>query len=65
MFKVHRVLIDMCCLNSIFQHLFYGAAQVRREIAEETDRITGRTKMISPVPIHLSIFSPNGKSFYS
>ncbi|KAL8092014.1 phragmoplastin DRP1E-like [Apium graveolens] len=38
---------------------FTDFAQVRREIAEETDRITGRTKMISPVPIHLSIFSPN------
>ncbi|GLJ53963.1 hypothetical protein SUGI_1153620 [Cryptomeria japonica] len=34
-------------------------AKVRSEIQEETDRITGRTKMISPVPIHLSIYSPN------
>lgn len=33
--------------------------KVRSEIQEETDRITGRTKMISPVPIHLSIYSPN------
>ncbi|CAM6098643.1 unnamed protein product [Calypogeia fissa] len=32
---------------------------VRKEIADETDRITGRSKMISPVPIHLSIYSPN------
>ncbi|KAK8542293.1 hypothetical protein V6N13_137132 [Hibiscus sabdariffa] len=35
----------------------FGA--VRHEIQEETDRITGRTKQISPVPIHLSIYSPN------
>lgn len=33
---------------------------VRKEIADETDRITGKTKQISPVPIHLSIYSPNG-----
>ncbi|KAF3777972.1 Dynamin-related protein 1E [Nymphaea thermarum] len=32
---------------------------VRKEIQDETDRITGRTRMISPVPIHLSIYSPN------
>uniref|UniRef100_A0A0C9RIS4 TSA: Wollemia nobilis Ref_Wollemi_Transcript_15527_2462 transcribed RNA sequence n=1 Tax=Wollemia nobilis TaxID=56998 RepID=A0A0C9RIS4_9CONI len=34
-------------------------AKVRAEIQEETDRMTGRTKMISPVPIHLSIYSPH------
>ncbi|KAL2485019.1 Dynamin-related protein 1C [Abeliophyllum distichum] len=32
---------------------------VRKEIADETDRITGKTKQISNVPIHLSIYSPN------
>ncbi|GLT92870.1 hypothetical protein SLE2022_106820 [Rubroshorea leprosula] len=31
---------------------------VRKEIQDETDRITGKTKQISPVPIHLSIYSP-------
>ncbi|KAG2625889.1 hypothetical protein PVAP13_3KG292200 [Panicum virgatum] len=35
------------------------AAAVRKEIADETDRETGRSKQISPVPIHLSIYSPN------
>lgn len=35
---------------------------VRKEIADETDRITGKSKQISPVPIHLSIYSPNGMS---
>ena len=39
---------------------FDDAASVRKEIADETDRITGKTKQISNVPIHLSIYSPNG-----
>ncbi|KAL2893236.1 Dynamin-related protein 5A [Bienertia sinuspersici] len=34
-------------------------AAVRKEIQDETDRETGRTKGISSVPIHLSIYSPN------
>lgn len=45
-----------------FLHLpntrFSDFALVRQEIADETDRLTGRTKQISPVPIHLSIYSP-------
>lgn len=35
----------------------FGA--VRKEIADETDRETGRSKQISSVPIYLSIYSPN------
>lgn len=47
-----------------FLHLprkkFLDFAQIRMEIQEETDRVTGRSaKQISPVPIHLSIFSPH------
>ncbi|KAK9094477.1 hypothetical protein Scep_025946 [Stephania cephalantha] len=46
-----------------FLHLskrrFTDFAMVRKEIQDETDRMTGRTKQISPVPIHLSIYSPN------
>ncbi|XVF24246.1 hypothetical protein REPUB_Repub13aG0111100 [Reevesia pubescens] len=46
-----------------FLHLpkrrFTDFAMVRKEIQDETDRITGKTKQISPVPIHLSIYSPN------
>ncbi|XP_030963742.1 dynamin-related protein 1E-like [Quercus lobata] len=38
---------------------FSDFALVRKEIQDESDRITGKTKMISPVPIHLSIYSPN------
>jgi len=40
---------------------FPFAAFVRQEIQNETDRVTGRTKQISPVPIHLSIYSPHGE----
>ncbi|XP_061351246.1 phragmoplastin DRP1C-like isoform X2 [Gastrolobium bilobum] len=46
-----------------FLHLprkkFTDFASVRKEIADETDRITGKTKQISNIPIHLSIYSPN------
>ncbi|CAF1872832.1 hypothetical protein HID58_063518 [Brassica napus] len=46
-----------------FLHLtnkrFTNFSLVRKEIQDETDRITGKNKQISPVPIHLSIFSPN------
>lgn len=34
-------------------------AAVRKEIADETDRITGKSKQISNIPIHLSVYSPN------
>lgn len=49
----------------MFMSLFFNsgfpyAAMVRQEIQDETDRITGKTKQISPIPIHLSIYSPNG-----
>ncbi|PIN00340.1 hypothetical protein CDL12_27160 [Handroanthus impetiginosus] len=46
-----------------FGHLprrrFSDFSSVRKEIQDETDRVTGKTKQISPVPIHLSIYSPN------
>ncbi|KAH9625431.1 hypothetical protein KSS87_023298 [Heliosperma pusillum] len=38
---------------------FFYAASVRKEIADETDRMTGKTKAISNIPIHLSIYSPH------
>ncbi|XP_027113461.1 dynamin-related protein 1E-like [Coffea eugenioides] len=45
-----------------FGHLprrrFTDFSVVRKEIQDETDRITGKTKQISNVPIHLSIYSP-------
>ncbi|KAH9627506.1 hypothetical protein KSS87_006197 [Heliosperma pusillum] len=46
-----------------FLHLpkrrFTDFSLVRKEIQDETDRVTGKSKQISPVPIHLSIYSPN------
>ncbi|KAL8129836.1 hypothetical protein V2J09_018991 [Rumex salicifolius] len=46
-----------------FLHLpnrrFTDFALVRKEIQDETDRLTGKSKQISPVPIQLSIYSPN------
>ncbi|KFK37264.1 hypothetical protein AALP_AA4G234900 [Arabis alpina] len=38
---------------------FFDFSLVRKEIQDETDRITGKNKQISSVPIHLSIYSPN------
>ncbi|KAG9142268.1 hypothetical protein Leryth_007688 [Lithospermum erythrorhizon] len=38
---------------------FADFAAVRKEISDETDRITGQTKQISNIPIQLSIYSPN------
>ncbi|XP_047334200.1 phragmoplastin DRP1E-like [Impatiens glandulifera] len=46
-----------------FSHLprrkFTDFSLVRKEIQDETDRVTGKSKQISPVPIHLSIYSTN------
>ncbi|KAK4798210.1 hypothetical protein SAY86_030536 [Trapa natans] len=46
-----------------FLHLptkrFTEFSAVCKEIQDETDRITGKSKQISPIPIHLSIYSPN------
>ncbi|KAK2399614.1 Phragmoplastin drp1c [Trifolium repens] len=38
---------------------FTDFAAVRQEISDETDRITGKSKAISNIPIQLSIYSPN------
>ncbi|KAK6114041.1 Dynamin-1 [Brugia pahangi] len=38
---------------------FTDFEMIRKEIEDETDRITGQNKGISPVPINLRIFSPN------
>ncbi|XP_054824345.1 phragmoplastin DRP1C [Prosopis cineraria] len=38
---------------------FTDFAAVRKEIADETDRVTGKSKQISNIPIHLSIYSPH------
>ncbi|KAL0697759.1 hypothetical protein Bca4012_053881 [Brassica carinata] len=41
---------------------FTDFAAVRKEIEDETDRITGKSKQISNKPIQLSIYSPNGSN---
>lgn len=46
---------------NLFDFLLSLVALVRKEIEDETNRMTGKSKQISPVPIHLSIYSPNGK----
>ncbi|CAH1434635.1 unnamed protein product [Lactuca virosa] len=38
---------------------FTDFAAVRKEIEDETERLTGKSKAISNRPIHLSIYSPN------
>ncbi|CAL5331814.1 unnamed protein product [Camellia sinensis] len=59
--QLHR--IDEGREYAEFMHLpkkkFADFAAVRKEIADETDRETGRSKQISTVPIYLSIYSPN------
>jgi hypothetical protein len=55
-FKFHLLLYSIDLIN-----LITSIAAVRKEIQDETDRETGRSKAISSVPIHLSIYSPNGK----
>nr|XP_051196769.1 dynamin-related protein 12A-like [Lolium perenne] len=59
--QLHR--IDDTEEYTVFLHQpakrYTNFSEVRKKIADETDRITGRSKGISSVPIHLSIFSPN------
>lgn len=40
-------------------HYFTDFDAVRKEIEDETDRVTGQNKGISPHPINLRVFSPN------
>lgn len=40
---------------------FVDFEEVRLEIEAETDRLTGSNKGISPIPINLRVYSPNGK----
>lgn len=44
---------------------FVDFDEVRLEIEAETDRITGSNKGISPVPINLRVYSPNGNSQFN
>lgn len=64
---LHGLFISKRWLTFIFffLHVSYNEAAVRKEIEDETDRVTGKKKQISPLPINLSIYSPNGSSFFS
>lgn len=43
---------------------FGNFEEVRKEIEDETDRVTGGNKGISNIPINLRVYSPNGKSSF-
>lgn len=49
-----------------FLHLpgqkFHDFDAIRKEIVRDTEAKTGKNAGISPVPINLRVFSPNGKS---
>ncbi|KAF8407584.1 hypothetical protein HHK36_006718 [Tetracentron sinense] len=55
-----RFVNMLSIVSEAMDNLFAYAASVRKEIQDETDRITGKSKHISNIPIHLSIYSPNG-----
>ena len=42
---------------------FTDFAMVRKEIEDETDRLTGSNKGISNIPINLRVFSPHGENW--
>lgn len=41
---------------------FMNFDEIRKEIEDETDRVTGSNKGISNIPINLRVYSPHGKS---
>eukprot|EP00792_Barthelona_sp_PAP020_P005128 TRINITY_DN2511_c0_g1_i1.p1 TRINITY_DN2511_c0_g1~~TRINITY_DN2511_c0_g1_i1.p1 ORF type:complete len:882 (+),score=247.68 TRINITY_DN2511_c0_g1_i1:29-2647(+) len=46
----------------IFLHTdqkFYDFEAIKQEIVRETDRVTGNSKNVSPIPINLKIYSPH------
>jgi len=40
--------------------IFTDFDAVRKEIEDETDRVTGKNKGISNIPINLRVYSPHG-----
>ena len=53
--KVRRLYLSKHDLNFFF----------RKEIEDETDRVTGSNKGISNLPINLRVYSPHGKTCFS
>lgn len=41
--------------------MFSDFDAVRKEIEDETDRVTGKNKGISNIPINLRVYSPHGE----
>jgi replication fork clamp-binding protein CrfC len=39
--------------------MFYDFQKIREEIERETERLTGKNKGVSPIPINLKIYSPH------
>jgi len=44
--------------------IFSDFDAVRKEIEDETDRMTGKNKGVSNIPINLRVYSPHGKFWY-
>ncbi|QCD81469.1 dynamin-related protein 1E-like [Vigna unguiculata] len=59
LYKIEQGLQDYAEFLHLPKKRFTDFSMVRKEIEDETDRLTEKTKQISPVPIHLSIYSPN------
>lgn len=59
-FSISHPKISLLVTDNMSTISLFDAALVRKEIQDETDRVTGKTKQISPIPIHLSIYSPHG-----
>ncbi|KOM32490.1 hypothetical protein LR48_Vigan01g204600 [Vigna angularis] len=57
--KIDQGLQDYAEFLHLPKKRFTDFSMVRKEIEDETDRLTEKTKRISPVPIHLRIYSPN------
>ena len=58
---LHHLIVEYAEFLHCKGKKFTDFHAVRKEIEEETDRVTGANKGISPVPINLRVYSPHGK----
>ena len=62
----HKILFCFIVEYAEFLHCkskkFTNFEEVRKEIEDETDRVTGKTKNVSPIPINLRVYSQHGKN---
>lgn len=59
------LFVVICCVEyAEFLHckgrIFTDFELVRKEIEDDTDRVTGQNKGISNIPINLRVYSPHG-----